>query len=385
MNNYTKYKNGSVWRRWDLHIHTPGTLKNDQFTGSTIEEKWENFINDINNHTENISVVGITDYISIDNYFRFKDHVLGGDVTKQFDLIIPNVELRISPVTGSSTPINIHCLFNPDIDEELQPRFFSRLNFEHSGTSYSAEPRELIRLGKAYRNDETLQDEVAKEIGASQFVVPFDDLKRVFKNDSNLRENTIVVVSNSSNDGASGLQHSSFFVNGFSQLDATRQTIYQFSDGIFSANPKDTSYFLGEGPDSKEGVIRKCGTLKPCFHGSDAHTNDRIFNPDENRFCWIKANPTFEGLKQTLYEPEARVKIQSICPEIKNDRHVISKVKFTGGNELFGNQEIHLNDNLNSIIGGKSSGKSLLLYSMANSIDPIQVKKASEKLDFEGY
>jgi hypothetical protein len=35
-NSYTK---GSRWRRWDLHIHTPGTKKNDQFTGSTIEDK----------------------------------------------------------------------------------------------------------------------------------------------------------------------------------------------------------------------------------------------------------------------------------------------------------------------------------------------------------
>ena len=31
---------GSEWRRWDLHIHTPGTMRNDQYAGSTLEEKW---------------------------------------------------------------------------------------------------------------------------------------------------------------------------------------------------------------------------------------------------------------------------------------------------------------------------------------------------------
>ena len=33
------YPRGSEWRRWDLHIHTPNTKKNDQFNGATAEEK----------------------------------------------------------------------------------------------------------------------------------------------------------------------------------------------------------------------------------------------------------------------------------------------------------------------------------------------------------
>ena len=41
------YSRGSEWNRWDLHIHTPETLKNDSFEGATIEEKWDKFYNDI--------------------------------------------------------------------------------------------------------------------------------------------------------------------------------------------------------------------------------------------------------------------------------------------------------------------------------------------------
>ena len=55
----------------------------------------------------------------------------------------------------------------------------------------------------------------------------------------------------------------------------------------------------------------------PCVHGSDSHTNDKIFKPDFNRYCWIKADPTFEGLKQVLYEPKERVRISSLYPEPK--------------------------------------------------------------------
>ena len=33
------YDKGSEWRRWELHIHTPGTQKNDNFYGATYDEK----------------------------------------------------------------------------------------------------------------------------------------------------------------------------------------------------------------------------------------------------------------------------------------------------------------------------------------------------------
>ncbi|HEY5371179.1 MAG TPA: hypothetical protein VIJ75_19520 [Hanamia sp.] len=116
MSDYTKYKRGSVWRKWDLHIHTPETKKNDQFEGATPAEKWEKFIETINNSSEEIAAIGITDYFSIVNYFKFKEYIATGKITKQFELVLPNIEVRVLPVTGSSTPINLHCIFNPAID-----------------------------------------------------------------------------------------------------------------------------------------------------------------------------------------------------------------------------------------------------------------------------
>ena len=69
------YNRGSEWRRWDLHIHTPETRKNDQYQGETVEEKWDKYYKDINNYIgdgsdplKNIAVIGITDYMSIENY-----------------------------------------------------------------------------------------------------------------------------------------------------------------------------------------------------------------------------------------------------------------------------------------------------------------------------
>ena len=41
---------GSEWRRWELHIHTPETKKEDQYVGQTASEKWDNFYSTISNY-----------------------------------------------------------------------------------------------------------------------------------------------------------------------------------------------------------------------------------------------------------------------------------------------------------------------------------------------
>jgi DNA repair exonuclease SbcCD ATPase subunit len=65
----TKYPKGAEWRKWDLHIHTPGTAKNDQFVSDA--DVWEDYIQALE-AAEEIKVLGITDYFSIDNYKKLK-------------------------------------------------------------------------------------------------------------------------------------------------------------------------------------------------------------------------------------------------------------------------------------------------------------------------
>jgi DNA repair protein SbcC/Rad50 len=60
------YKQGSVWRKWDLHVHTPNTALNDGFSGSTDDEKWERWLDEV--ESGDVKAVGVTDYFSIDNY-----------------------------------------------------------------------------------------------------------------------------------------------------------------------------------------------------------------------------------------------------------------------------------------------------------------------------
>lgn len=96
---------------------------------------------------------------------------------------------------------------------------------------------------------------------------------------------------------------------------------------------------------------------------------------------WIKADPTFEGLKQVLYEPNHRVKIQKEKPDIKEDKLIIDEVRFVSTNSKFNTSPICLNENLNVIIGGKSSGKSILLYHIARTLIAEKDFFVKEKID----
>ena len=96
---------------------------------------------------------------------------------------------------------------------------------------------------------------------------------------------------------------------------------------------------------------------------SDAHKLEKV----GGKFTWIKADLTFEGLKQILCEPKDRVKIQANKPEEKSGYHVIKSIEV---NSDICKQSILLNPNLNTIIGGRSTGKSTLLQLIAYRINP---------------
>jgi hypothetical protein len=111
------------------------------------------------------------------------------------------------------------------------------------------------------------------------------------------------------------------------------------------------------------------GKAKPCISGSDAHKFEHYGNFPSNKTTWVKGDPTFEGLRQIIYEPiqGERVKIGSISPDQKDTYKVVSKIKFENSPDF--PQEIVFNSNLCSIIGSRSSGKSALLAYLAHSID----------------
>ncbi len=241
----------------------------------------------------------------------------------------------------------------------------------------TAVPADDHKLGKLC--DKSLVGDVAYKKGIDQFVVDLSNLKQILDDDKDLRDNVIVAVSSSSNDGTSGIGNPSR-PNANSDLTVIRDDLNYFADIIFSATESTIKYFLGEGPLSKEQVIHKYGRLKPCVHGCDAHKNSDIFAPNNNKYCWIKADCTFEGLKQIVYEPKERVKICDNYPERKRDYNVIDKI--TISDERFSPAPIVFNPKIQTMSPGKKALVLLkLLINLANSDCPILIDQPEDDLD----
>lgn len=367
MSTYTKYERGSVWRKWDLHFHAPTKYtcaKNDLYEGTDLTDKQNRFISELK-EIKDISVIGITDYFSLDGYKLVQSHQ--SDLL-QFDLILPNIELRITPVTGENRKINLHIIPNTsELSVEDIERFLYK--FEFGPERFTCKEADLIRLGKKFNRDYSNEEAFRK--GLNEFSISYD---RFFEEYNSLpirvKENILIGVSNNSNDGASGIK----------DIQGIRDIIYSGVHFIFSAQSSDRNYFLGKSADSLELIKEKYGNLLPCLHGSDFHgsnTGKILCVPDENRFCWIKSDPTFEGLRQVLFEPEDRVKIQSTIPEDKAGYQIIERIEIS--NELIYNQSLLLNANLNSIIGGRSSGKSILLGAVAKKLKTSRTIKLQDE------
>lgn len=397
---------GSKWRKWNFHVHTKGTNKNDLFSSSSMDDFFQIFFKKA--FENQISAIAITDYFSIDRYLEAieyrstiedKTDWIGNKLFNDDEVkfikdifIFPNVELRMLPSTDRGRLINIHCLFNPDYVQDLENDFFSHIENQdgvkmnrHGITTYgkTLDPN-IVEPHKQY------------EKGIANFVIDLKSLKELIANNKRFRDNTLLVVSNSNNDGASAIQkHYDLFENENGSLDGLRKSIYKVSDAIFSANSKDIKYFIGkrlEGTDGYseavykqevEEVVNHRGSLKPCIVGCDAHKEDDLFS----KFTWVKSDLNFEGLRQICFEPEHRVKIQNDTPDFKEEKLLIEKVSFLSPNSTFSTKPIHLNPNLNVIIGGKSSGKSILLYAIAKTLsaDETVLKNddGTEKYDLD--
>ena len=63
----TTFVEGSLWRKWDLHIHTPLTKLNNQY--SHTDDIWAEYCQIL--EMSDVDVFGITDYFSINNYSLF--------------------------------------------------------------------------------------------------------------------------------------------------------------------------------------------------------------------------------------------------------------------------------------------------------------------------
>jgi ABC-type lipoprotein export system ATPase subunit len=374
------WESGSLWRRWNPHIHAPGTLLNDQFTGD-----WEGYFNAIEQAHPVVEVLGITDYFSIGCYQAVRAQKQAGRLPK-VTLLFPNVEMRLDLETEKKRAVNLHLLFSPEeTDHETQiERVLSSLTFEYKKRQYRCTRSDFVLLGRAHNAGITNED-VARREGANQFKVTLDGLRELFRGDAWIARNCIVAVAASNNDGTAGVQNDSSF-------SALRQEVERFAQVIFSSTPGTREFWLGKRASCPLDKLEAAyDGRKPCLHGCDAHQITKTCVPDEARHCWIKGDPTFESLRQALLEPEERVSIGDAAPDRHDASMCIAKIGFRNATWVT-NDAISLNPGLVAIIGSRGSGKTALADMIAigaNVKSPLELKssfisRASHPIDYLG-
>jgi hypothetical protein len=355
---------GSEWHRWDVHIHTPGTALNNNYGECTLDQ----FINEINSKTNDVIALGITDYYSIENYIYLKNKFDEG-AFNNIKLIFPNIEMRLAIPTEKSSAINIHLIFSPDDAnhiEEIQ-QHLNRLQIKHNERPVSCNKNEFIRFGNEI--DPKLTNEQKKyKLGIENFKIDWSIFITWFNDSKWFKDNALIALSTKEPDGTGSLS----YYGGFA---AIRHDIEKNANIIFSSAPSDIKHWLGDGDMSEQELIKDFNGIKPCLIGSDAHSLERIFSSEFNKYCWIKSEPTFEGLRQILYEPRERVYIGEFPPIIK-EKSSLSLIHVPN-KDWFPDVKVPINSGLVSIIGSRGSGKTALLDILSIGLNSYEENDAS--------
>ncbi len=304
------FERGSEWRRWDLHLHTASSY-DYEYNAADSDEILVQKLQD-----NNVVAAAITDHFVID-----KDRIANLKSLAPDIVFFPGVELRTDK---GDTNIHVILIFSDTVNLDVLVEDFNV--FKRSAKNY--DDNEKIYWDYNAIVDFAKQHDALISVHAGRKANGVDDR-----------------ISNS-------LPHNQAVKEEYAT------TISMFEMGQ-----------LRDCDEYKKHVFPDIG-VKPMVIGSDNH-DARNYSPVNK--LWIKADVTFNGLKQIIYEPEERVCISDTKPECKPAYYVIDKVVLDDAE--FSNEPIYFNDKLTCIIGGKSTGKSILLHNMAKAIDEKQVQE----------
>ncbi|PUD24384.1 TrlF family AAA-like ATPase [Helicobacter pylori] len=318
------HSKGSSWHKWDLHAHTPYTHLNKAY--QCCEEEFIQKLCD-----SKIDCIGLT------NYFKFneKEFELKEKIEKRGIKVFYNLEVRLDYQNKEDQCLDFHIIFSDKITQQEIDNFLRNADANVGGTEKKLADLEKDDFDKA--------------------VVNFDQLLECLEKESLKLRGKYLLGFLSRGHGSS--RSSSNY----------EKIVKKVHFLIHSSNKqenlkKDREYWLEYN--------------KPLIQSSDAHEEKQI----GKKYTWIKAEKTFEGLKQIIYEPETRVSIGEEKPQdplYKIDSVGLNfdeEVKTTNeqGDTPFCyagfNETLFFSPNFTCVIGGRGSGKSTLLQLIASAI-----------------
>src|SRR3989344_2781946 len=354
---------GSNWRKWDLHVHTPGTKKNDQYQieGADV---WDVFCKKI--EESDVQAIGITDYFSADSYFNFLGK-FGAKYPQSKKVFFPNIELCTNDVVNAGNEeVNLHLIFNPSAPE-MEAKI--RTLLQHLKTNKTVSDGRNVKASELSAQSDYEETTTTREFIGEALIETFGDKVDLTE--------FVLIFTAANNDGIrTETEEVGGKRRGKKRKAVITDELDKFSNGFFG-NSSNTSYFLKKDRLETEDEIDP----KPVMSGSDAHSFSdidawlgKVVLKDGvtiKQSAWIKADLTFEGLRQTIFEPECRIFIgEEPETEIRartNPRKFIESIRVNQAKEYdgrsgtwFKSENIPLNKELVAVIDNKGKGKSAI-------------------------
>lgn len=323
MNN--QFLRGSEWRKWDLHVHT----------ASSYDSKYKSEDSDeilVQAWKENeIAAVAITDHFLIDKERIENLRKIAPEIT-----IFPGVELRTDK---GATNIHVILIFSEKMD--LQ---------------------ELIEDFNSFKRNDAVNPYDNDKI--------YWDFNKILKF-AEVHNALVSLHAGAKSNGVDDQITNSVLIN-----QAIKEE-YAHNVNFFEMGKKEDIH------QYKKHVLPTVGE-KPLIICSDNH-DPRQYMFKEN--LWIKADTTFDGLIQCIYQPEERVFVGNIPTKLdkttKNKQTYIESIlvkKVDAPKNTLDNWfdfDIPINSGLTTIIGNKGSGKSALSDIIGHFCQSHAIKHAS--------
>ena len=365
------YPKGSVWRKWDLHVHTPSSIIQEY--GGNNDDTWERFLGELESLPPEFKVLGINDYLFIDGYQRVREEKAQGRLAN-IDLILPVIELRLDKFGGTNShlsKVNYHIIFSDEIDPAtIQSQFINALSshyhltpiYESLQPQWSAVPtrESLADLGQKIINSvpEERREQFGQPLieGFNNITFNLDDVLGILSRSSYFRGKFLTAVGKTEWWNIKWNDHSI----------ADKKNIINNAHFVFISAETVSDCQKARRQLSTSGVNDRLLDCSDAHRFSDASYKDRI----GKCYTWIKADPTFRGLTLAFYEPDTRIFLGDVPPKVQvvdgnRTKYIRSvRIRKKPGSALdevwYGDVELELNHDMVAIIGNKGTGKSAL-------------------------
>lgn len=324
----------SDWFKIDLHIHTDKSkeTKEKDYSGNfdinTLKEKLKE---------NNVEIFALTDHniINVDAYKNYYNSYN----EKTDPLLLLGIELDIQ---GSSKS------------------YHSLLVFNH------CEINAVEKISKALEEKFTNKGITDKK----QRSLSFDDIVDIYKT-----EDFFFIPH-------AGSSHKNIVQGNIDSITATQRMLILMQSALEKVTKEETIQHYEVGFNKILDTPFQNQKDIAYINFSDNHNCEEYPNGNgrKHSYYYIKGKKTFESIRLAFIDPDSRIKSTDQFNQINISNNAIEKIDIEPSN-VIQKTELFFSPHLNAIIGGRSSGKSMLMWILGTKIDGIKVDDNKYKIN----